>query len=129
MLSVAARRGDTALCAYLHSDGCPWDAAACDDAAINGHASTLCWLREHGCPWHAHQIKTFAAQGGSVDALVYLQQQGLLANRIVLTTLLNVAGSHNKLQGAEWPTRLRWHQEWPDSTLVWARSEGCLSPL
>jgi hypothetical protein len=134
---LAARRGDMELCAYLHAEHCPWNAIVCDEAASNGHAGTLRWLRKHGCPWQASDITSCAAQSGSVDVLVYLQQQGLLANRALLTKLLNTAGAHNKLaaakwlrqQGAEWPALLRLHRSWPDDTLAWARSEGCTSPI
>jgi hypothetical protein len=75
---LAAGGGDTALCAYLHAEQCPWNALICDAAARNGHTSTLRWLREHGCPWHSDGVRQAAAQGGSIDVLMYLQQQGIV---------------------------------------------------
>jgi hypothetical protein len=133
----AAARGNTAMCAYLHAEHCPWSEQACIEAACYGQCSTLRWLHEHGCPWYADHIHLSAATGGSVDALVYLQQQGIVYTAEMLTDMLNAAGANNNLaaakwlkqQGAEWPVRLcRFRQPWFDDTLVWARAEGCTSP-
>jgi hypothetical protein len=97
MFNIAARRGHTNLCRYLHTEQCPDTGnAACDCAAITGHSGTLRWLRETDFPWNTREVTICAAQGGSVDALQILQQQGLLANRLLLAKLLNVAGSHNR---------------------------------
>jgi hypothetical protein len=90
-------------------------------------------------------MHTLVAQGGSVEALKYLQQQGSVFTPLRLTHMLNVAGAHNQLaaaqrlrkQGAEWPDALCffegiiWHDgplEWSGDTLAWARAEGCTSP-
>eukprot|EP00953_Heterococcus_sp_UTEX-ZZ885_P018917 10573-Heterococcus_DN1.PRE.2 len=78
MFEAAAARGHTEMCAYLHAHGCPCDAAACKKAAINGHYSTLRWLHKHGCPWYETSIALAAAEGCSVDVMVYLQQQGIV---------------------------------------------------
>jgi hypothetical protein len=136
VFSLAAARGHTAMCAYLHSERCPWDEIVCGRAARNDHASTLRWLREHGCVWNAEAIALSAAQGGSVDVMVYLQQQGIVFTAAKLTSMLRFAGTYNQLtaakwlrqQGAEWPAQLGWCQDWPDTTLTWARAEGCTSP-
>jgi hypothetical protein len=77
-----------------------------------------------------------AAQGGSVDVLAYLQQQGLFTSRM-LRQMLRIAGAHSKLaaakwlrqQGAQWPAVLCWKEMvWSDDKLEWARAEGCTSP-
>jgi hypothetical protein len=136
MFTAAAARGDTAMCAYLHAEQCPWNTRACSAAARNGHASTLRWLMEHGCPWNAFCVQTSAAEGGSVEALQFLQEQGIVPNAGMLAQMLNVAGAHNKLaaakwmraQGAQWPTMLVWCTVWPSSAVEWARAEGCTSP-
>jgi hypothetical protein len=136
---TAARRGDTAMCAYLHAERCPWNTTTCYIAAISGHGSTLRWLREHGCPWTAEHYHTSVAEGGSIDAMLYLQQQGIVFTAEMLTEMLNTASAHSKLaaaqwlrqQGAEWPAVLHWSEalfddplDWSGDTLAWARAEG-----
>jgi hypothetical protein len=96
--------------------------------------STLC----AGCAnrtvfWDTDMVCSSAAMGGSVDVMVYLQQQGIQFTADVLKDMLDHAGVHNKLaatqwlrqQGAEWPAVLR---AWPGEVLAWARAEGCTSP-
>jgi tripartite-type tricarboxylate transporter receptor subunit TctC len=110
--------------------------STCEEAAFNGHVSTLRWLQEHGCPWDAIDICASAAQGGSVDVLVYLQQQGIESTAEALTQMLKVAGANNHLaaaqwlrqQGASWPAKLCSFRQWSGDTLAWARAEGCTSP-
>ena len=36
---------------WLRSEGCPWDASACKEAALGGNLEVLRWLRSEGCPW------------------------------------------------------------------------------
>jgi hypothetical protein len=80
-------------------------------------------------------IHLAAAEGGSVDAMEYLQQQGIVFTANMLTHMLNAAGKYNKLpaarwlrqQGAEWPRRLYWYGVWSEDALEWARAEGCTS--
>jgi hypothetical protein len=127
------------MCAYLYAGGCPWSTRACNEAASNGHADTLRWLHEHGCPCNTNDdIHLSAARGGSGDALVFLQQQGIVFTADMLRPMLNAAGAHSKLaaaawlreQGAQWPAALRWNrQQWSDDAVAWARAEGCTSPL
>jgi hypothetical protein len=137
LLELAAIRGHTDICAYLHAEQCPCTKAACHRAAGSGHASTLRWLHGHGCPWDADTIHSSAAMGGSVEALVYLQQQGIVFTAAMLTEMLSIAGACNRLaaakwlrqKGAEWPAALQWHMRlWSGDTLIWARAEGCSSP-
>jgi hypothetical protein len=138
VFSRAAGRGDTDLCAYLYANQCPWDAMASAQAARHGHASTLRWLRERGCPCDDDQLHIPAAVGGSVEVMVYLQQQGLIARTSALTEMLRVAGAYQHLaavtwlreEGAQWPTVLcRSARQWSGDTLAWARAEGCTSPI
>jgi hypothetical protein len=125
------------MCAYLYAEKCPWTEATCTEAAINRHSSTLRWLREHGCPWDTKHIHVVAAQGGSIDVMVYLQQQGIVFTAGVLTEMLSYAGAYNHLaaakwlraQGAEWPAMLCWGHQRLAEILEWARAEGCTSPL
>jgi hypothetical protein len=135
-MDTAAQKGRTAVCEYLHAEQCPWSVLTCYCAAVNGHVHTLQWLHDHGCPWHPTEVCTAAAAGGSVDTMMYLQQQGIVFTAALLTHLLNAAGSHDKLaaaqwlrqQGAEWPAVLRYSfSSWSKETLAWARSEDCTS--
>jgi hypothetical protein len=135
---AAAARGYTAMCAYLHAEGCPWTTEICDAAAGNGHASTLRWLHEHGFDWYDDTIHQAAAKGGSVEALAYVQQQGIVFTAEKLTDMLSITGALSHLaaakwlrqQGAEWPEVLQWgDQQWSGDVLAWARAEGCASLL
>jgi hypothetical protein len=99
---AAAARGHTNMCAYLHAEQCPWGTMNCTLAAIFGHSSTLRWLREHGCPWDAARIHLAAAEGGSVDALTYVQQQGIVLTNAMLTAMLSITGALSKLAAAKW---------------------------
>jgi hypothetical protein len=135
-MAAAAGKGQTAICKYLHSEGCPWSSSACWAAASNGHVSTLRWLHEHGCPWLADVVRVSAAQGGRVTVLKYLQAEGLVEGAAVLTRMLNAAGAHDKLlaaqwlrqQGAEWPAVLNYYgTAWSGETLAWAKAEGYTS--
>jgi hypothetical protein len=139
MLSAAAA-GQTAMCDYLYTDGCPWTSEACEMAGFYDHDQTLRWLREHGCPFDAAAVAVKAADRGmGVKVIAYLFQQGLL-DAALLTQMLRVAGAMNNLavvqwlrqHGAEWPAVLRNEalpQSWHGPTLAWARAEGCASPL
>jgi hypothetical protein len=144
IFNAAAARGDTALCAYLHAEECPWSVEACQKAALKGHVDTLRWLHEHVRPatWNLYcgmQLHMYAAQGGSVDVLEYLQQQGVEFTAKMLTHMLKVAGVNNKLAaaqwlrhaGAEWPNELKYFSRryWSPELVEWARAEGCTSPL
>jgi hypothetical protein len=147
-MNAAARKGGTAMCEYLHAEHCPWSTYACSAAARSGSIDTLRWLREHGCPWNISMISDevcvgiamydAAAEGGSVDALEYLQQQeGVVFSPRVLTLMLDLAGASNNIaaaqwlsqQGAEWPPELnvRYGPMWSQEALEWARAEGCTS--
>jgi hypothetical protein len=135
---AAAARGHTDMCAYLRAEHCPWNEMVCYHAALNGHAGTLRWLREQDCPWYADTVHLAAAQGGSVEALQFLQQQGIVFDADMLNEMLCTAGAYNKLaaakwlrqQGAAWPAVLMWKwQSWSGESLLWARAEGCTSSV
>eukprot|EP00953_Heterococcus_sp_UTEX-ZZ885_P015942 8981-Heterococcus_DN1.PRE.1 len=139
---AAAGTGQTAVCAYLHAEQCPWSALACRCAALYGHANTLRWLHENGSPWDVAEVCAEAAESGSVDVMMYLQQHAEVnLDAATLTEMLNIAGAHNHLaatqwlreQGAEWPAVLRCGRlfcssVWSGDLLQWARSQGCTSP-
>jgi hypothetical protein len=133
---TAALHGHTALCHYLHSQQCPWDSQATNVAAVRGHVDLLRWLVDNGCPWYADELCVKAAQGGSIDVMTHLQQQGLLTGTAVLSKMLDKAASVNKLaaakwlreQGAEWPTVFAW-SPWSGAALQWAKAEGCIIPI
>jgi hypothetical protein len=137
MFRTAATRGDIALCAYLHAEQCPWDEGACSAAARRADGSTLRWLREHRCPWYADGIYLSAAVGG-IDAMVYLQQQGIVFTAGMLKQMLQIAGGFKNLtaakwlrqQGAEWPAVLcSYSYQWSGAVLERAEAEGCTSPV
>jgi hypothetical protein len=56
--SLAARGGHLEVMKWLHSTGCPWNAATCaDEAAMGGHMAMLQWLHNTGWTWDS--MKTF----------------------------------------------------------------------
>jgi hypothetical protein len=132
-MAAAAAGGHTAMCQFLHSKQCPWCADSTEAAARCGHADLLRWLMDNGCPWDNRNLYCAAANGGTIEVLAYLQQQGLLTSASVISDMLGSAACYGKLavakwlraQGAAWPTTLRW---WHSEVLAWARAEGCTSP-
>jgi hypothetical protein len=132
-MHAAAANGLTAMCEWLHSEGSPWDDAACYVAARGAHLDTLRWLHQHGSPCHAGLVYA-AAAGGSIDVMAYLQADGFVDAAWKLKHMLRYAGGCNKLaacqwlrqQGAEWPEVLAYQgKSWSGDVLAWARAEGC----
>jgi hypothetical protein len=140
-LDAAVSAGQTAMCAYLHSqqpDDYPLSEDACRSAAFRGQVETLDWLRQHGYPWSGEGLRRSAARGGSIASMQYLQQQGIVSTAAQLTDMLLRAGANNCLQaakwlrqqGADWPPVLNCgvDMEWKYHVLAWARAEGCTAP-
>jgi hypothetical protein len=65
-----------------------------------------------------------AAQGGSADILVCLQQRGFADAADLKAKLLNVAGGYNKLAAAQWLRQQDAEAFWRGDTLACARAEG-----
>jgi hypothetical protein len=137
-MSKAALNGSLPLCRYLLAEGCPWDANACIFAAHNGMLYMVKWLHENGCPWDVDMLLHFAAAGGRINVMQYMQQQDdVEISAAALTDMLNAAGANSKLaaaqwlrqQGAQWPpVLLSIAEPWKGESLAWARAEGCTSP-
>jgi hypothetical protein len=147
-MALAARLGDTELCALLQSLDCPWDVRATAAAARYGHCDTLRFLHEQGCPWdvqaftRALNTEPFVCTD-PVPVLQYWAEQGALADAWLLSSLLEWAGSVSRLsvavwlrqQGADWPSFLCTHDRehgdtpWPDEAVKWARAEGCTAAV
>jgi hypothetical protein len=131
VMAAAAAEGHTALCHFLHAQQCPWDTNSTNNAAMSGDLELLRWFLDSGCPWDARRLCTSATAGGSVEMLVFLQQQILLTRAADVTYMLGYAAEHNKLaaakwlreQGAEWPRPLSM-PFWTKKMQAWARSEG-----
>jgi hypothetical protein len=129
----AAICGQTLTCAYLHAEGCPWDAQTIATTMFANQWDTVRWMREHGCPWNFGIACLAAAHLGSIDGMTYLLQQEDVS-AYDLTQMLNAAGSKGHLaaaqwlrqRGAEWSIQL---YNWPDGMIAWARAEGCDSSL
>jgi hypothetical protein len=143
-IAAAAAKGHTAMCEYLHAEQCPWNESACNAAASSGQLDTLRWLHECGCPWYATGVCKAAAASGSVAVMEYLREQNVEFTVAGLTSMLDIAGTHNHLaaaqwlrqQGAEWPAVLGGSlavnyrlTPWSDELLAWARAEGCTSTI
>jgi hypothetical protein len=143
ILRVAAYRGHVHICKYVHElleTGYTWDTVACSNAVSGGHLDVLRWLHENGCPWNFRSLCECAARQGSIDIMLYLQQQseGAEWSTELLTDMLSCAGKWDKLaaaqwlrqQGAEWPDRVRTgRRKWTGAVLQWATAEGCVTTI
>jgi hypothetical protein len=133
VMAAAASAGQTAICDYLRSTGCDWNAEACYQTTIRGHVDALRWLRENGCPWNVSEVLHNAACFNYTDMIDFVMEQGEALSSELLTRALHAAGTRCQLQaaqslkqhGAEWPAVL---SHWCGNTLAWARAEGCTSP-
>jgi hypothetical protein len=113
-MCYAAWTGCAAMCEFLRAQQCPWDSRSTSAAAHICDVELLRWFFNNGCPWHVEELCTAAAEGGSIEVLTYLQQQGVLTSTALLTGMLEAATDCNELaaakwlrqQGAEWPAVL-----------------------
>jgi hypothetical protein len=141
-LTAAAAFDHIVLCEHLRSAGCELQAIACHRAAARGPVGTLRWLRENGCPWDVSEVVNGAARNGCTNVLDFVIEQGEVLDAEVLSKALNGAGVYGNLQaaqwlrqhGAQWPAILSWGvrpfmRQWSGDVLVWARAEGCTSPV
>jgi hypothetical protein len=142
VMAAAAGAGHIGMCEHLRNRGCDWDAIACNEAASYGEVVTLRWLREHVCPWNVSEVVINAAVDGHPGILDYVIEQGEVMSAELLTSALNWAGAYCQLRtaqwlsqrGAEWPAVLDGGddpelQPWSDESLIWARANGCTSPV
>ena len=56
------------------SQGCPWDADTCSNAASYGHMILLQWARSQGCPWNESTCSS-AASNGHLEVLQWARSQ------------------------------------------------------
>jgi hypothetical protein len=105
VMATAASAGHIAICEYLRSIGCGWNASACSRAASVGHLDTLRWLRVRGCPWDVSELCISAACNGFIDILDYVIEQGEVLDAEVLAQAVTFADFCNQPQAAEWLQR------------------------
>jgi hypothetical protein len=137
-MAAAAAQSPPEVCKYLHEKGCPWNAYACYLAAAGNNLPTLRWLHENGCPGLLlDDSSVAAARCGSIDIMLYMQQQGAQWSDELLTQTLNTAEALRQLaavqwlrqQGAQWPTVLRLSDKrWRGDARDWAKQQGCTAP-
>jgi hypothetical protein len=77
VISAAASTGQLALCKELYALGWPWDAAAAERAAANGHYAVVSWLLENGSPVADGQLLSAAAAGGQLGMCERLLADGV----------------------------------------------------
>jgi hypothetical protein len=138
LMAAAVAHSPPEVCKHLHEKGCPWSAYACYLAAAGNNLATLRWLHENGCPGALCDDSSIAAaRCGSVDIMLYMQQQGVQWSDELLTLMPNTAGAFRHLaavqwlrqQGAQWPLVLRvCDKRWGRDVITWARQEGCTAP-
>jgi hypothetical protein len=134
----AVRRGDFASIKYLRSRGCPWNAECSEEAATRKDGALLRWLHDNGCPWDISTATATAASlvPDNVDRFEYLVREGLVSTPEDFTLLMNVAGSWQNIELAQWirsEHKAAWpleiYEDWPQELLLWARKEGCTAPV
>jgi hypothetical protein len=139
-MSCAAANNHTTMCEHLRSIyGRTLTEEACDLSAATGAVDALRWLKEHGCPWRVRNVCLCASGNGSTDILDFIIEQGEVLHAELLTTALSMAGAFDQLQtaqwlrqhGAQWPAALSsgGRKLWSRKMIVWARAEGCTSPV
>ncbi len=99
----AARGGHLEVLQWARMQGCPWDERTCTHAAEGGHLEMLQWARSHSCPWDLWTC-ALAAQRGHLEVLQWLRSQGCPWDED--TCALAAEGGHLEV-------------------LLWARSQGC----
>jgi hypothetical protein len=80
----AAAGGHLRVLQYLREQGCTWGIRVCSAAAESGDLAVLRWLHEQGCPWWLEDVGDKAAHVGSVEMLLYLQQQGYVFSELTI---------------------------------------------
>ena len=93
------------LIKWAYTNGCPWDASTCANAAMNGHLEVLQWARANGCPWDVYTC-AYAAINGRLEVLQWARSNGC-------------PWDYNTIIHATWQGH--------DSVVEWAKSHGCPS--
>ena len=74
-MKYAASSGNLGLVQWLRAEGCPWDGAACAEAAYGGNLELLRWLRGEGCPWNWNTC-FWAVNQGHLEVLRWARENG-----------------------------------------------------
>ena len=130
LFAKACHQGQMEIAKWLRSEGCPWSAKACENAACEGHLEILKWLRSEGCPWDKEAC-TYAAYGGHLEILKWLRSEGCPWDE---DACAYAAGEGHlevlrwlKSEGCTWSAQayLSAAQGGHLEILKWLRSEGC----
>jgi hypothetical protein len=74
-VSAAVYQGHLHILDHLHSAGCELQESDCMTAARWSQLQALQWLRARNCPWDIDAVGYAVAAAGSMEILVWLQQQ------------------------------------------------------
>jgi hypothetical protein len=103
-ISWAAGCGHRALCEFLLSRGCVWDANTCGVCALHGELSMLRWLRERGCPWNVSTVFKQAACASHTHILDFVIEQGEVLDAELWEDVLENAEFCEAEQAVQWLT-------------------------
>jgi hypothetical protein len=97
VIAAAAGAGHVHVLSYMREHGCTLLESACMGAAAGGQIAVLRWLREVGCAWATSgppklRIATAAAEGGSVEVMQFLHEQGVPFDESAMVSA--AAGGH-----------------------------------
>lgn len=68
---IVAFKGHLGCLEFLHSNGCPWDERACEQAAKKNRLDCLKYLHDSGCPWNENTVNQ-ALKTNDLRILKYL---------------------------------------------------------
>ncbi len=111
-----AKGGHLNVLQWARSQGCPWTARLCDNAALGGHLEVLQWVRNQGCPWDERTCAD-AALGGHLEVLQWLRSQGCPWD--VWTCIYAAAYGHTKVLDWARAQGCPWNEHTPDIYHVW----------
>lgn len=128
--AAAAAGGHLGLLRWLNTQGCPWDATACESAAQYGHLDVLQWLRIHGCPWDK-RVCEVAAFYGHAAVLEWASERGCPWDKETCAQaargrhhdILEWAHAHGCPLSASACTEAAGEGNW--DAVRWARDRGC----
>ena len=87
--AAAAKAGQLECLKYLHEQGCPWNDTVSAAAAEGGSLPCLKYLLDHGCECDSDWVAAQAAKHGHLDCLIHTVREGY----VYLTTYAAQGGN------------------------------------
>jgi hypothetical protein len=129
----AARSGSISMLNWLRAEGwCAFDHDTCAGAARSGHLAALQHVRRESCEWREVYIGCYAASGGSIEAVEWLQQQqGIVLGARAMASAAGAGQlplcAHLRSTGCDWDAQACIEAAAGGHLYVirWLREHGC----